>query len=108
VKYPATFAASGKVFTAAGDKLLAFDPQTMKVVRILALPGGQVDIALARHRSGKLVGLTSKGVYFVDPDRAELVYTVNAPLPVNCGFALVDDAVYFGSKAELWRYSVNE
>src|ERR1051326_6656865 len=108
VQYPATFAARGKVVTAAGDKLLAFDPQTMKVVRILALPGGQVDIALARHRSGKLVGLTSKGVYFVDPDRAELVYTVNAPLPVNCGFALVDDAVYFGSKAELWRYSVNE
>jgi len=23
---------------------------------------------------------------------------------VNCGFALVDDAVYFGAKAELWRY----
>ena len=60
--------------------------------------------ALGQHRSGRLVGLTSKGVYVVDSEKVEQVYAAAAPVPVNCGFALVDDAVYFGSKAELWRF----
>ena len=104
VKYPATFAAQGKVFTAVGDKLLVFDPQTMKLVRTITLPGAQLDISLGQHRGRELVGLTSKGVYVIDPTKAEITYRAEAPVPVNCGFALIDDAVYFGSKAELWRY----
>ena len=104
VKYPATCAAQGKVFTTVGDKLLVFDPQPMKVVRTVMLPGAQLDISLGQHRSGKLVGLTAKSVYFLDADRGGVVHSAEAPVPVNCGFALVDDAVYFGSKAELWRY----
>jgi outer membrane protein assembly factor BamB len=103
-KYSATFAANGKVFTAIGDKLLLFEPQTMKVTHTVALPGVQTDISLGQHPAGKLVGLTAKGVYLVDPETGELVHNADAPVPVNCGFALVDDAVYFGSKAELWRY----
>jgi len=105
-KYAATAAAHGKVFTTVGDKLLAFDPQSMKVVKTITLPGTQVDISLGRHRSGNLVGLASTGVYVFDPVKEELVQTASAPVPVNCGFALVDDAVYFGSRAELWRYSM--
>ncbi|MBI3848746.1 MAG: hypothetical protein HY298_00435 [Verrucomicrobia bacterium] len=103
-KYPATFATHGKVFATVGDKLFEFDPQAMKVVRTITLPGGQLDISLGQHRNGKLIGLTTKGVYVLDPDRGKLVHTGDAPVKVNCGFALVDDAVYFGSKAELWRY----
>ena len=105
-KYPATFATQGKVFTTVGDKLFEFDPRAMKIVRTITLPTGQLDISLGRHRNGKLVGLTSKGVYVLDPEKGELVHTGEAPVKVNCGFALVDDAVYFGSKAELWRYSL--
>ena len=56
--------------------------------------------------NGKLVGLTTKGVYVFDPEKSELVHTAAAPVPVSCGFALADGAVYFGSKAELWRYSL--
>ena len=103
-KYPATFATRGKVFTTAGDKLLMFDPQAMKLEKSITLPAGQLDISLGAHRDGKLVGLTSKGIYVVDPDRFELTDTAAAPVPVNSGFALVENAVYFGSKAELWRY----
>jgi hypothetical protein len=33
-----------------------------------------------------------------------MIHTARAPVPVQCGFALIDDAVYFGSDAELWRY----
>ena len=81
-------------------------PKEMKATQTLTLPGAQLDISLGQHRDDKLVGLTSKGVYVVDPDKGELVYTAMSPAPVNCGFALVDDAVYFGSKAELWRFSL--
>jgi outer membrane protein assembly factor BamB len=105
-KYPATFATQGKLFTTVGDKLFEFDPQAMKVVRTITLPAGQLDISLGRHHSGKLVGLTTKGVYVLDPDKGELVHTDEAPVKMICGFALVDDAVYFGSNAELWRYSL--
>ena len=103
-KYAAMFAANGKVFTAVGAKLLEFDPRSMKVVKTIPLPGSQVEISLGVNRDGMLVGLTTKGVYVFDTAKSELVHTAAAPVPVNCGFAIVDNAVYFGSKAELWRY----
>ena len=108
VKYPATVAAQDKVFTTAGNQLLVFDPQTLKVLRTFTLPGGQLDISLGLERNGQLIGLTSKGVYGIDLGKMEMTLMANAPVPVNCGFALVDDAVYFGSKAELWRYWLSE
>ena len=102
--YPATFAANGKVFTTAGDTLLVFDPGTRKVVRTVPLTGASVEISLGQLPDGRLVGLTSKGVYVLDPESGSLVHTAKAPVHVRCGFALVDNAVYFGSGAELWRY----
>ena len=108
VKYPATVAAQDKVFTTAGNQLLVFDPQAQKVVKTITLPGTQLDISLGLEGNGQLIGLTSKGVYGFDLGKMEITLMANAPVPVNCGFALVDDAVYFGSKAELWRYRLSE
>lgn len=102
--YPATLAANGKVFTTVGDKMFIFDPREMKVSQTIQLPGPQVEISLGQLRDGRLVGLTTKGVYVVDAARGEVVQTEKAPVPVRCGFALVDDMVYFGSNAELWRW----
>jgi streptogramin lyase len=106
VKYPATCAVRGKVFTTVGDQLLVFDPRAMKVTQTIPLTGSQLDISLGSHEGGKLVGLATKGVYMVDPKKEELVHHAKAPVPLNCGFALVQDDVYFGSKAELWRYQL--
>jgi outer membrane protein assembly factor BamB len=102
--YPATVAAGGKVFTTVGDRLFVFDPQAMRVVRTNSLPGTQVQIALGQHRSRLLVGLTGRGVYAFDPSKGEVVHTAAAPTHVHCGFALTDEAVYFGSGPALWRY----
>ncbi|MBI4662129.1 MAG: hypothetical protein HY735_25185 [Verrucomicrobia bacterium] len=102
-RYPATLAADGRVFTTAGDKLFVVDPLAMKLVQTVSLPGGQVDISLGLHPSGRLVGLTSKGVYTVNPSTAKITGFAASPVRVSCGFALVDDAVYFASGAELWR-----
>jgi len=102
--YPATFAAKGKVYTSVGDKLFVFDPKMMSVTKTVQLAGTQVEISLGQAGAGRLVGLTSKGVYVLDTARDEIVHTANAPVRVACGFALVGDAVYFGSGPTLWRY----
>jgi outer membrane protein assembly factor BamB len=102
--YPATVAADGKVFTTVGDRLLTFDPQTMQVVRTNSLPGPQEQISLGQHRSGLLIGLTSRAVYAFDPTKGKVVHTAAAPTRIACGFALTDEAVYFGSGPTLWRY----
>ena len=102
--YPATFAAEGKVFTTAGERLLVFDPLAKRVVKTIELPGRQVEIALGRRRNGLLVGLTDRAVYLLDPVKAEVVHTAPAPTPIQCGFALTDQAVYFAAGPRLWRY----
>jgi hypothetical protein len=33
-----------------------------------------------------------------------VVHTAPAPTHIQCGFALTDEAVYFGSGPTLWRY----
>jgi len=106
--YPATFAANGKVFTTVGSRLFVFDPGTRKVLQTVQLPGAQVEISLGQLPDGRLVGLTSRGVYVLDPENGALVHTAAAPVHVGCGFALVDNAVYFGSGARLWRYRLPE
>jgi hypothetical protein len=102
--YPATLAAGGMVYTVARDRLHFFDPRAMKVTRTIDLPGDQVEVSLGLHASGRLVGLTRKSVYVIDPERGEIEMTAAAPVPINCGFALTGEAVYFASGAQLWRY----
>jgi len=104
--YPATLAADGRVFTTAGNQMFVFDPATMKLEKTIPLPGGQVEISLGRHPSGKLIGLAGSNVYVVDPVKQEVVSQWTSPAAIRCGFALTDDAVYFGSGAELWRYQL--
>jgi outer membrane protein assembly factor BamB len=104
--YPATVAAGGKVFTTVGARLFVFDPREMKLTKEVSLPAAQVEISLGPIGTNQLVGLTTKGVYVYDLQRGEIVHTASAPVPVRCGFAVVEDAVYFGSNAELWRYGL--
>jgi outer membrane protein assembly factor BamB len=105
--YPATCVADGKVFTTAGSQLFVINPRTFQLEKTIALPGGQIEISLDRHASGKLVGLTSSAVYILDPEKAELAQTHKAPVPIRCGFALTKESVFFGSGSELWRFQLD-
>ena len=104
--YPATLAASGRIYTTAGDTLLIVDPETKSVRKRLQLPGAQVEIALGLDSRGRVVGLTRRGVYVLDTKVEEIVHAVDAQVAIGCGFALIDDCVYFGSGVELWRYEL--
>lgn len=103
--YPATFAADGKVFTTVKNEIFVVDAASRKVLQRGKLPGSQVDISLGRV-GANLVGLTSDGIYSVGIDDGSVRTLAKAPKPVNCGFALQDRWVYFGSGTELWRYKL--
>ena len=74
------------------------------MIRTLRLPAAQTEISLGRRADGTLVGLTSKHVYLYDPRKGAITAAAPAPVPIRCGFALTEDAVYFGSGPGLWRY----
>jgi outer membrane protein assembly factor BamB len=103
-QYHAMCAAEGKVSVAVNQQLVVFDPAGMKPLRTAALTGTQTEISLGRHRNGLLYGLTDRSVYSVDPRTFEVRVLAKTPVTVQCGFALTEDAVYFGSGVHLWRY----
>ncbi len=102
--YSAMLAADGQVYTAVDSHLYVFDPQSRQVVRHISLSGVHAQVSLGRHRSGALVGLTSRAVYVDDPAKGLVVHTAPVPTHIGCGFALTDEAVYFASEPTLWRY----
>ena len=65
---------------------------------------GRANVVAYELKGGLIWGLTSHGVFAVDPNSGEVTVKADAPVPIRCGFALRDDAVYFGSGAHLWRY----
>lgn len=105
-EYSATIAGGGKIYTTVSNEFVIFDPKAMKVTRSLKLPGKQEEISLGLHRSGAVVGLTDKELYVFDPDSEKIISVISTPEKVTAGFALLGDDVYFGSKAQLWRYSL--
>ena len=82
------------------------DTESKRVIKALTLPGAQIQISIGVDSSGRVVGLTRNGVYILDPRTDEIVHSIDAPANIDCGFALIDDYVYFGSGVELWRYKL--
>lgn len=101
--YPATIATRGKVYTTAGDKLFVMDAVSKSVTKVLALTETQIAISMGLNSNGNVTGLTRKGVYVLDSESDEFIHSFEAPNKIDCGFAIVDDHVYFGSGVELWR-----
>jgi len=104
--YPATLVASGKIITTARDKMFIIDPTTRAVEKTLALDGPQLEVALGQDSKGRILGLTRKGVYTLDPTSWTITHFSKSPVAIDCGFAIMGDSVYFGSGSELWRYQI--
>ena len=102
--YQAMCAAEGKVFVAVDTILHVFDPTQMKEIHNTPLPGTQVQISLGLHSDGLLYGLSTGGVYSVNPKTYELKLAAKSSVGIECGFALTDTGIYFGSGPHLWRY----
>ena len=68
-------------------------------------PPGGADRNLAGPASKRVAGgVDGRRGVCVDPSKGEVIHTAPAPTHINCGFALTDEAVYFGSGPTLWRY----
>jgi streptogramin lyase len=105
--YQAICAAEGKVFVAVGSKLYVFDPEKNAQVHEATLPGSQVEISLGLHSDGLFYGLSSGGIYSVNPKTYEMKLVGKPSVSIGCGFALTDTGIYFGSGAHLWRWKRN-
>lgn len=104
-RYPAMVADRGSVYVTTQHELIRLSGQSREVERRWKLPGAQVEISLGLW-DRRLVGLVSRGVYLLDLERPEHLEFHESPTRIDCGFALERGAVYFGSRAELWRFGL--
>lgn len=103
--YQALCAVDGKIFVAVDEKLLVYDAAQRKVVHQTALPSKQVEISLGRHRDGLIYGLTHSAIYSIDPNTYARSVLTKPTARIDCGFALTDTGIYFGSGTHLYRYA---
>ncbi len=72
----------------------------------------QADIALGRAREislglwkdGLIYGLTSQCIFTIDPGTYEIKQFARPDRPINCGWAITDTGIYFGSGVHLMRW----
>lgn len=100
-------AAVGKIFAVSrpSNTLFVYDPAQQKIVHTAKIEFGAVhDISLGLHKSGLLYGLAGNAVFTVDPRTYAVNKVAEYAGGITCGFALTDDAIYFGSGARLVRW----
>jgi hypothetical protein len=101
--------AQGKIFAVSrpSNLLFVYDPVLQHIAHTSRIPfGGMHEISLGLHRSGWLYGLAGKTVFAIDPHTYAVAKVAEYEGGISCGFALTDDAVYFGSNARLVRYQL--
>ena len=106
---PAMTTAQGKVFavSAPSNTLFVYDPQTRKIVYQQRLETRPIrEISLGLHPNGKIYGLGGNSVFTVDPATYVIQTEATFSQTISCGFALTNDALYFGSGAHLIRYRI--
>lgn len=99
--------AAGKVFifTGGSGTLSVFDIAASKIVhQTPATLGRPLEISLQTRDDGLIYGLCGAGVFTVDPKSYAIKLIAKSPVPVNCGWAMTDTGIYFGSAVHLWRY----
>jgi streptogramin lyase len=99
-------AAEGKVFAVShpSNTLFVYDPAPQKIVHTAKITFGAAhEISLGLHKSGLLYGLAGNAVFTVDPRTYAVNKVAEYAGGISCGFALTDDAIYFGSGARLVR-----
>jgi outer membrane protein assembly factor BamB len=87
------------------NALFVYDPAAKRIVDEAVVPFGSIrDISLGLHSNGLLYGLTQHTIFSVDPRTYETKAVAEFPDTIDCGFALTDTGLYFGSGVHLVRY----
>lgn len=93
------------VASVKGDNVCVLDPATGEVLSRAKVPSGWVhSAALAAHTDGFVYGLTGSCIYRADPATGAVTEVASFPAGINCGIAVTERGVYFGSGTHLWVY----
>lgn len=100
-------AANGKLYGFAGKTLFVFDPATRKVVKTTPSNfSGLMYNSVALGPGGQIWGLTTDGIFTLNPKTDALNLVVKAPAPIYGGFMLKGNDIYFSCNADLYRYRI--
>lgn len=91
-------------FTWAG-KLSVFDILQNKIVHQAQLPYGRpVAVSLDLHSDGLIYGLSESSIFTINPTSYQFARIAQAPISIDCGWALTNTGIYFGAGVNLWKY----
>lgn len=103
-----TAVAGEKVFILSrpSNTLSVYSIAERKIIDQKIVEGGAaVDISLEQHTDGMLYGLTRTSVLRIDPATHEVTQLADYPDGINCGWAMTEDGIYFGSNVYVVRYN---
>lgn len=99
--------ARDKVFfvTLPSNALIVYDIAERKVIDTQQIEfGPALEISLGLHTDGMIYGLTNTSVIKIDPATHEISEVAEYDGGINCGWAMTDEGIYFGSGVHLIKY----
>jgi hypothetical protein len=85
--------------------LFAFNPLTRAVISTHLLPFHNIIYnAVGFWPDGAIVGLAEEGIFTIDEIAHEAHLIARSPVKITGGFDIRDDAIYFISNSEVFRY----
>jgi hypothetical protein len=107
VTNPANGYVYGIACASSGTYAFVFNPATGKFINggtLLPFSGAIYNSATLYN--GKIWGLTSQGVFSIDPLHLSKATLRKSPVPVTAGFVLRGNTMYFASNSNLWSYQL--
>jgi hypothetical protein len=96
---------SGLVLGIAGDTIFEFDPRSGVVLRSQPFPfAGPIYNSAGIDKVNRIWGLSSDGVFVVDPTSLHAALIAPAPAPITGGFVFADDLIYFIAGPAVYSY----
>lgn len=98
---------NGKLYGFAGKTLFVFDTATRTVTKTVPTDfSGLMYNSIAPGPDGLLWGLTTNGIFTLDPNTDAARLVAKAPADIYGGFMLKGNDIYFSCNADIYRYRI--
>jgi hypothetical protein len=93
--------------TTDNEKVFIFDAEKREVQKVFDLEfKDPIEISLQPGPDGKLYGLSTEAIFFIDPKDDRLSLLVKSPVPITSGMAILGRKIYYGSDANLFEFEI--
>jgi hypothetical protein len=104
-------APNGLVYGLAGGTMFVLDAEKpgVRLTKPLPFPGGTVYGSLVLGPDGRIWGLAvhpNAGIFAIDPRTSDVQLVARPPKPITGGFAFRNNAIYFLSGPDLYRFAL--